>query len=235
MFIAATHDAAMIALGDVSNLSSHILHPTIQHDVASLCLICGNSATCRNATNGNPNARAMQSLLQTATSSDLDLKSTESVKIRGLVLLHANKVQPTTTPFLLRFVADLTLHVGYSVQHATCSKDMSLQFHALFVFFTHFDRDDASKQWLRDILNRSERVVIVAPNNAITFINETFADCKTTNMTLIYFNDLHVCVNLLLHTSMTTKHRMTTADLARMDKHKNLTIVENQPLKYVFF
>lgn len=234
---AAVHDVSMIAFGDVSNISAHVLNPMIQHDATCLCLICGNSASCRDAsvTKNSFQAHAMYSLLAAATSSDLDLKSTKSDKLRMLVLLNADKALANTKQTLMRFAADLTLHVGYSIQH-TATKDQKSQFHVLCVFFVDCARDDACKHWLREMLLSSDRMVIVAPESAVVFMNETFADCNANNaVSFIYFDDLQFCINVLVHASMTTKHRLTLADIARVDIDQKLHIVDTQRNKYLFF
>ena len=238
---------AMIAWGDFANIGEHFLTPFIEHNVATGCVICGNSGmACEKKR--RPHAVEMEHLLVAATSNDLDLEKTGADSVRQLFVLGNDDFNrdfaSVNDQLLLRFIADLTLHVGYLYQSLKPLKQEALQlkYHSLVLFFIALDEEKNNtsewKLWIKRVLNRSERTVIIAPIYTTRLWNECLADemafARKTSM--IYFHDLQSLLRILLHTSMMTKHRVSVDDIRRIDKDDTVSILPSldRPA-YLFF
>ena len=128
------HDGAMIVFADATMLCAHVYRPSTVHLPTSNCILCGNTTLVQTEHCPQPK-RAMLSVLPIATSSDLDLQSTNSNAVRQLCILGLDAITNSKTEqTILRFVSDLTLHVGYTVAHQRVQTTRT--FHVLTLFFT---------------------------------------------------------------------------------------------------
>lgn len=238
---------AMIACADITNVVSHIIHPTNQHSIEHSCLICGNSASTK-IHNPNTNSKSceMNQILAKPTSSDLDLQSTGTDAVRKVMVFGLDVEcvsQSETNQLLLRWISDLTLHVGYSSQFKRTKQDAEAKYHSLILFFVHFEESHCNqewKDWMRSVVAQSARVVIISSNESSRFFNECFSDYtfNATKITMLYYSNLQMLLRVLLHASMTTHHRVSTNDLQRLNTaHDNLfsIVASSDRQSYLFF
>lgn len=225
------HDGAMIVFADATMLCAHVYRPSTVHLPTSNCILCGNTTLVQTEHCPQPK-RAMLSVLPIATSSDLDLQSTNSNAVRQLCILGLDAITNSKTEqTILRFVSDLTLHVGYTVAHQRVQTTRT--FHVLTLFFTS-DKEQTHnwKEWLRStVVAYCLRTVIIAPLSMTRFFNETFAECSSSNLTFIYFADLQYVTDVLLHSSLIAKHRVVVKNLHQVDVRNELTVVSSHPTR----
>lgn len=238
--------AAMIASGDIVNIAQHFLTPSIQHNAATGCVICGDSHSLSEK-KCKPNAVEVQQLLVAATSNDLDLQKTGADSVRQLFLFdndtHRN-FSSANDQLLLRFLADMSLHVGYLCQSLKPLKQdaLHLKYHSLILFFIALEEEKTNnsewKTWIKRVLSRSQRTVIITPLHTTRLWNECLADAAeiAQKTSMIYFSDLQSLLRILLHTSMITKHRVSVDDIRRVDKSDSLVILPSMDRQaYLFF
>lgn len=211
------HDGASMAAGDVLLIGTHVVKPFVKHEHG--CLVCGDRHNAK-----RHSVSALEAILPVPASSDLDLVATNSELVRQMVVLGLDCITTTqkasTKQSILRFAQDLMLHSGYNV---TYHQDLTLnKFHV----FTCFIADtltietclSAFKIWLREIVcTMSSRVAIIAPKTIATTMNEIFADEEKaySKTTIVYFDSLEHIVDILLHMSFVTKHRVTANNILK--------------------